>query len=197
MRFSLLNKLFLIILLVFLGIFAFHLPAQANDECQCKVHGEACELSWGDPGCEKLEEDLCKTGSTCCCPGTVCKDGTCIGGLFTKGQSAECLAKGNCSRCDLLIIVKNVFQFLIQIAGALAVLSIIIAGIMYMLGGGALGVMTTQAAATGVTKAKNALTAAIIGLLIVLFAWTMITWMMHFLGYEQAVGHAWWSIQCE
>ncbi len=192
MRLIPLNRLLVVVLLVFLGVFAFHLPVQANDKCQCKVHG--------DTGCTEdgaTLDEICKPGSTYCCQGTICKNGTCVGGLFTKGQSAECLAKGNCSRCDLLIVLKNTFQFLVQIAGALAVLSIIIAGIMFMLGGGALGVMTTRAAAVGVEKARQALTAAIVGLIIVIFAWSMITWMMHFLGYEQAVGHAWWSIQCE
>lgn len=176
-------KAFLIVLLILVGIFIIGIPSQAK---LCGVHG--------DSPCAQGEKGEC-------CTGTICDEDTdtCIGGLFTKGQSDICLEQGNCSRCDFLIIVKNVFQFLVQIAAALAVLGIVISGIMYMTGGGIIGAkaLEFQPTPAGIETAKKALTSVIIGLLIVLFAWSMITWMMHFLGYEQAVGHAWWSIQCQ
>ena len=185
MRFSLTTKLFLVILFVFLGVLFVEVPIQAESDKLCGVHGDTCKEG-------RLER---------CCTGTICrenKDGTytCVGGLFTRGQSDTCLEQGNCSRCDFLIVVKNVFQFLVQIAGGLTILSIVVAGIMYMLGGGVLGILTTQAGAVGVERAKAALTTAIIGLVIVLFAWSVITWIMHFLGYTNPLGSHWWEIRC-
>ena len=197
-------RVFLIIFLVVLGVLATNLPVQAA-ECSeknssCTQDTDCCCSEAGvcvSSQCQRSAEGgSCNKDQDCCNGAGICAGGICKAGLFTRGQTRACIDEGNCSKCDLLNIVKNIFQFLVQIAGALAVLGIVIAGIMYMTGGGALGRLTTEASAAGVEKAKNALTAVIVGFVIVLFAWTMITWIMHFLGYEQAVGHTWWSIQC-
>lgn len=201
MRFSLTIKLFLIVLLVFLGISVSYTTNAAGlgEDCKKTADCTGTNVACDHGKCRGGSGVLCSSDEECCI-GTTCKgpEGSkeCVGGLFTNGQRAVCLAEGNCDRCDLLMIVKNFFQLLVQIAGALAVLSIVIAGVMYMMGGGALGPLTTQAAAPGVQKAKQALTAAIVGLLIVLFAWSMITWMMHFLGYTHPYGGYWWEIRC-
>lgn len=165
-----------ILIVLFLGIFFVAWSVQAQT---CKGEGE---------GCTKDEE---------CCDGAICVGGVCKAGLFTRGQTRECVDKGDCSRCDFLVIVKNLFQFLVQIAGALAVLGLIISGIMYMTGGGIIGprALAFQPAPAGLEAAKKALTAVIIGFLIVLFAWTMITWIMNFLGYRSAAG-PWYEIDC-
>lgn len=206
MRYTSLSKVFLVILLVFWGILVvYSVNAITKDldlgaSCPTKDHDCKDNLACDHGICRGAAGTNCSANKEYCCTGTVCEDigggeKECRGGLFTKDQSAECLAEGNCSKCDLLMIVKNVFQLLVQIAGALAVLGIVITGIMYIAGGGALGTLTTQASAVGVEKAKNALTAVIVGFLIVLFAWSMITWMMGFLGYREPYG-PWYAINC-
>lgn len=98
-------------------------------------------------------------------------------GIFTKDISPECLGCGICSQKDVFQEFINIFTFILQISGSLAVLVMVVGGIMYMTAAG-------DQQKTG--KAKAALTAAIIGLIIVLVAFTLITFVMNLLGYSNA-----------
>ncbi len=103
-------------------------------------------------------------------------------GIFTRDLSPKCFACGECTQKDVFQEFINIFTFILQISGSLAVLVIVIGGIMYMTAAG--DQQKTQ-------KAKGALTAAIIGLIIVLVAFTLITFVMNLLGYSNA--GSWYS----
>lgn len=106
-------------------------------------------------------------------------------GIFTEGLSAECIAFGKCSRCDILIIAGNIFRFVFQIVGILAVLVIFIGGLTYVRSGG-------NEEATG--RAKKIITAAVVGLIIVFSAWLIINTIVNLTGLN--VGGSWWSPSC-
>jgi hypothetical protein len=106
-------------------------------------------------------------------------------GIFTEGLSAACMAFGCCGTCDILVVISNVFQFALSIVGILAVLVLVIAGIMYVTSGG------NQ---EQVGKAKAALTAAVVGTVIVLAAWLIINAVLSAAGYSD--GGSWFNPSC-
>lgn len=106
-------------------------------------------------------------------------------GLFTEGLSAECIAFGECSRCDVLVVAGNVFRFAFQIVGILAVLVIFIGGMTYARSGG-----NEETAG----RAKKIITAAVVGLIIVFSAWLVINTIVNMTGLN--VDGNWWSPNC-
>lgn len=98
-------------------------------------------------------------------------------GIFNQGISQACRENGECTQCDGLQIVINIVNFLFNIAGPLAVLMIILGGFLYVTSGG-----SEERAKT----AKAAITAGIVGFVIVLIAWTGVDFIIKILGYEKA-----------
>jgi len=96
-------------------------------------------------------------------------------GLFTKGVSNECFNCGNCGSRDIMIVIANVINGVLQLTGLFAVLSCIVSGFMYIISRG-------NEEKTG--KAKAALTASIVGLIIIFTGWILINTIMTVLGYN-------------
>lgn len=105
-------------------------------------------------------------------------------GIFTEGLTKECMAFGCCGTCDILVVISNVFRFASSIVGILAVLVLAVAGVLYITSGG------NQ---EQVGKAKAALTAAVIGTVIVLAAWLIISAVLSAAGFNQGT---WFSPSC-
>lgn len=66
-------------------------------------------------------------------------------------------------------IIKTVVNTMIFIAGVLSVISIIASGIMYA---------TSSGESANITKAKNTLTYAIVGLVVSLIAYAIVNWVI-------------------
>lgn len=98
-------------------------------------------------------------------------------GIFTKGLSDFCVGCGICSQKDVFQEFINIFTFILQISGSLAVLILVVGGLMYMTAAG-------DQQKTG--QAKAALTAAIVGIIIVLTSFLLISFVMSLLGYTNA-----------
>ncbi len=96
-------------------------------------------------------------------------------GLFTKGISNQCWNCGNCEARDIMVVIANVVNGTLQMVGFFAVFATIVSGFMYMISRG-------NEEKTG--KAKAALTAAIIGMIIVFTGWILINTIMTVLGYN-------------
>lgn len=121
----------------------------------------------------KLRGDVVSTVSTQNCSAPV----TTKTGIFTKGLSPKCFNCGDCSQKDVFQEFVNIFTFILQISGSLAVLILVIGGIMYMTAAG-------DQQKTG--KAKAALTAAVVGIIIVLTSFLIISFVLKSLGYTNA-----------
>ena len=98
-------------------------------------------------------------------------------GIFTKGLSDLCVGCGICSQKDVFQEFVNIFTFILQISGSLAVLVLVVAGLMYMTAAG-------DQQKTG--QAKAALTAAVVGIIIVLTSFLLISFVLTSLGYTNA-----------
>ncbi|MEW6407185.1 MAG: transglycosylase SLT domain-containing protein [Patescibacteria group bacterium] len=98
-------------------------------------------------------------------------------GIFNQGISQACRESGQCTQCDGLQVAINIVHFLFNIAGPLAVLMIILGGFLYVTSGG-----SEERAKT----AKGAVTAGIVGFVIVLIAWIGVDFIIKILGYEKA-----------
>ncbi|MEW6408019.1 MAG: pilin [Patescibacteria group bacterium] len=120
----------------------------------------------------------------------VAKGATTERGLLTTGLSNECVGCGDCSQCDILMVVKNIVQFILKIAGLLAILAIILGGFLYVTSGGS----EERAQA-----AKGAITAAIVGFIIVLVAWVLVNFIIQILtgGSQNIFDAAWYSPKCQ
>lgn len=87
-------------------------------------------------------------------------------GACSQGSQSElCTKKDE----ELEPVLKTVINVLLYIIGAVSVLVIIIAGISYATSGGDSG---------KVTKAKNTLLYAVVGLLVAFFAFAIVNWVL-------------------
>jgi hypothetical protein len=102
-------------------------------------------------------------------------------GIFTRGLSDACVVYGRCGTCDILVVANNVIGFALQIVGGLAVLAIVLGGVLYI---------TSQGNQEQIQHAKMAITAAIIGTLIVLSTWLIVTSIVNALGYNVGLWYA-------
>lgn len=111
-------------------------------------------------------------------------------GLLTEGLSNECVGCGECSQCDILMVIKNIVQFILKIVGPLAILAIILGGFLYVTSGGS---------EERAQMAKGAITAVIVGFVIVLVAWVLVNFIIQILtgGSQNIFEAAWYSPRCE
>ena len=87
--------------------------------------------------------------------------------------------------CDVIVIIGNARNIAILYLGPVAVVMIAISGIMLMVSGGNQELRK---------KAKQALTYSIIGLVIILVAWTIITAIFLATGFSS--GYHFWEVKC-
>lgn len=102
-------------------------------------------------------------------------------GLFTKGVSNACFNCGNCGTRDIMVVIANVINELLRIVGLIAVLGSIVSGFMYML---------SRGNDEQVGKAKAALTASVVGLIIIFTGYVLINTVMEVLGYNCGLWYA-------
>lgn len=98
-------------------------------------------------------------------------------GIFIHGLSSACTECGECNQCDIMQVVVNVVNFLFNLAGPLSVLVIILGGFLYIISGG----NPEQA-----KMAKGAVTAGIVGFVIILVAFTGVDFILKVIGYEKS-----------
>jgi len=138
----------------------------------------ACDKGWEEYQATIQKEETSQKAQTECT-----KKGTGIEtGVFTKGLSPACLGCGECTQKDVFQEFVNIFTFILQIAGSLAVLIVIVSGLLYITAGGDM---------EKTKRAKAALTAAIVGVIIVLTAFILINFVLGMLGYTNA--SSWFS----
>lgn len=117
---------------------------------------------------------LTRTASLAACKAKATKDR----GIFTRGLSDYCMGCGECTQCDVFQVISNIISFVFSIAGALAVFFIVNAGFSFAMARG------NQEA---ITKAKSALAAVVIGVIIILIAWALVNTVLSFwLGYDRS-----------
>ena len=106
-------------------------------------------------------------------------------GIFTRGLSTACLGCGNCTQCDVFQVIANIVSFIFSIAGALAVFFMVNAGFSFA---------TARGNQEAITKAKGALAAVVIGVIIVLLAWALVNTVLSFwLEYDQTKFKDWFA----
>ncbi len=102
-----------------------------------------------------------------------------------------CGDPGNpCKLCHLFVLLKNIIDFLVTLSFPLAGLVIAFGGILYLTAGGNPG---------QIEQGKKAITAAVMGIVIVLVAWLVVdTFLVVIAGGSQPAGFPWpWNdINC-
>ena len=90
----------------------------------------------------------------------------------------------DCNICDFVVLFKNLFDFLVlQVTLPLATVMFILGGVYFLVSG---------ANPQWRVNAKNIIRAAVVGILIVLFAWTIVAEVILFLaGTSQPSGFPW------
>jgi len=106
-------------------------------------------------------------------------------GVFTRGLTDKCMTEGLCGACDILVVVNNIIGFALQIVGGLAILALVISGVLYI---------TSRGNPEQTQQAKMAATAAVVGTIIVLSTWLIITTIVNTLGYNMG---SWYAPECE
>lgn len=95
-----------------------------------------------------------------------------------------CAGDGNCSPDDFFRVAINVANWILVVAGSLALGAFVVGGIMFLVSSGSSEL---------VGKGKQVLSGAVIGLIIVLISWIVVKFvMMDLLGYR--VSEEWYKI---
>ncbi|MFH2105604.1 MAG: pilin [Parcubacteria group bacterium] len=170
--------------------------AETTTACPGVTFSKAAYNSSETDKCKKGEDPKADWEKRCKEEQTEVKFGACMKkapaesdrGIFTKGLSQVCLGCGECSQCDIFQVIISITSFVFSLAGALAVFFMVNAGFSFAMARG------NQEA---ITKAKGALSAAVIGVIIVLIAWALVnTVLIYWLGYEKKEGWAYPTLEC-
>lgn len=81
----------------------------------------------------------------------------------------DCYKTGRCSLCDLVQVAVNFGDYLIKLAGALVLLMFVYGGFL---------MLTAAGKSDQITKGKNAMVNAVIGIIIVLGAYTIVQFVV-------------------
>ena len=104
----------------------------------------------------------------------------------TGSGGATCNVGGPCTFCDALKVISNIINSLMFIVFPLAILMIVYGAIRLMMAGG-----SDEAVKTG----KDAVTNAVIGIVIALASWIIINEVLHIL--TGRADFPWNQIQCQ
>lgn len=91
----------------------------------------------------------------------------------------------NCTLCDIVVGIKRIFDYFMTLLVIVATLFIIIAGIAYMVSGGSKSLMEW---------AKKALMYALIGFVLYLASWLIVSSILSAMGYKRT---SWSTFDCE
>jgi hypothetical protein len=90
-------------------------------------------------------------------------------GACSGATSSTVVCKSTTTDTSVSTVIKNVINTLLYLLGAAAVIVIVIAGILYVTSGGE---------TAGVTRAKNMLLYAVVGLVIALLAYAIVNFVI-------------------
>ncbi len=164
----------------------------------CPINTGNCDGS-ADGSCEA---DLLTDANNCGHCGIVCnglcRNGSCVeplGGLVPCGRiSDDCSTdwdeRADCNLCHLIIMSKEVIDFLVKIATVIAAFFIAVGGILYIFASGNPGKLTL---------AKKSITLALGGFALVFVGWIMVDTIMVAFGYIDPLdsGGKWHKMNCE
>jgi hypothetical protein len=140
-----------------------------------------------------IAQSSCSDTCTCSCNCPCSSTEPCKGGLVPCGRSCddpcteicECCP---CTICHFFVLIKRIIDFLTTtIAFPLLALMIVVGGIMFL---------TSSGSEKQLTKAKEILKAAAIGILIVLCAWVIIDTVITLLTPADSPFRNWSTINC-
>jgi len=99
-------------------------------------------------------------------------------------------AKADCEFCDIFVMGSNLLEWIFTwVVPTVATLMFIVGGVLLLFAG---------AKADAFNKAKGAITAAVVGLLIIFSAWVIVNTVFDKIGVvELAQGWKWYNIQCK
>ncbi len=86
-------------------------------------------------------------------------------GLILRYVSVDCFKKGNCTLSDFLLVFKALADLMLSVLGAVALLFFVLGGVIWLTSGGSAG---------QVERGRKILSGAVIGVIIVLGAWTLV-----------------------
>lgn len=91
--------------------------------------------------------------------------------FYTKAQiNLSCYEEASCNLCDILVFATNLVRWMLGIGGSVALFFFILGGFYFIIGG---------SHPERLESAKNILKNSIIGLLIILLAWSGINYMVY------------------
>jgi hypothetical protein len=114
--------------------------------------------------------------------------------LTTQIVPSQCANSSACGLCELGLAFKNATDIMIALAGPAAVVFLFWAALMFMMSGGS---------QSRVSEAKKIATAAVVGLLIVLFSWIILNTLINFVFQASTPGSVysgiapWNTIDCQ
>jgi hypothetical protein len=103
-------------------------------------------------------------------------------GLWKGGNLATCRASGDCKLNDFAQLAVNVAQWILGITGSLSLLAFIYGGILFL---------TSAGSNEQVTKGRQAITGAVIGLVVVFASYMIIGFVFKALGVGLPSESAW------
>lgn len=99
-----------------------------------------------------------------------------VGAAFDKPLDGACANNGDAAVCEdqnknasSNDLVRNIVNILLFVVGALAVVMIIVGGLFYV---------TSQGDSSNITKAKNTILYAVIGLIVSVLAYAIVNWVV-------------------
>lgn len=165
-----------------------------------KVGAVTCQAGTAD--CDNSEANGCETNvntdnNNCGSCGNKCNgfcdNGQCVkvtGGIVPCGRiSDNCTTpideRASCDLCSFFYMTKNVVNYVLLMVIAVAVLILVIAGVLFVFSGENPG---------NAASAKSAVTAAVIGLVIIFSGWLLVALFLQLIGYNNAA--TWNQVNC-
>jgi len=107
-----------------------------------------------------------------------------------EGPIVPCGGPGDpCRLCDLFVLFNNIIDFIITCLTPIAASLMLVVGGVYLLMAGGSPAQTSQA--------KSIITAAVIGLVIVLTSWVFVNTFLTYVEVATWTGlGSWWEIEC-
>ncbi len=168
--------------------------------------GLECPAGFGDCDCDgTCETDVLSDPNNCGRCGIVCDSGECtmgfcdaivpvLGGLVPCGRdfdddTTSWNEKEDCTICHLVILTDNVIDYLLGLAGIIAVLSLIIGGLLYI---------TSAGSSNSITTAKTAFRKSLYGFVVVFVVWVAVNTTMVLFGFDDPLGDgSWHKFDCD
>ncbi len=113
-------------------------------------------------------------------------------GLFVEPLSDECVDAGACDKCDLIRLISAIASGTLKVVGPIGVFCVALSGFFYMISAGKMG---GESNIQGVARAKMALSASIVGIIIAVTAWLIVDAILAAVGYK-GFGSSWNTITC-